>query len=663
MGQVVVAAGDDDVRRQPRQPVQVELPRVGLFQRFQGLRQGRVEVFLVAHRRLAGGGHDLRLVAVRKDVGQVVGHHVFGLGRDGRPGLQVGLAGAVPQDLQALLEVVVAEDVRKGRVHARLIGHFGVVGPALVDDLQGHAVVDGLAHGVFVDVVAEDPLRLVDGRPGVADPGGVGDALVEVRPEHGVLGAVGLVGHDQDVGAPVQLREGLRQFGFAELVDHGHDQVRGVGPEEFLELLDAVGHLDRKADALAGLGKLALQLGPVRHEDHLPVREPGVAVHLPHHEHHGQGFSRALGVPDDAAPLPGALAFEEALHRQLDGAELLVAPHDLDRLALVVRRKEGEGADQVQEVVAVEHPGDEALLVVGAAAAVGDLVHRPGIGIGPAVEVLLAVGRDGAELGLVPAGGDDDLVVVEEGRAALALGAALLAVAEQLVDGLGDGVLDLGRLALDHPDGQAVQEQDDVRDDVVLRPQDAHLELADGDEAVVGSAVEVHEPHRRALLAGLAVDAHARVFQEQREDVAVVLDQIGPGEARRELLDRLLHLIVLQPGVDDLEPLPQHRQHDDLGEALPEGVAGVLLAVEVDDLPAQPGQLIEEGLLDVVAFVELDVRGRFVLGHQESFPFNRCTMWGANCIIDCGLKSIALPRLLALRLSLISWVVQEPNSN
>ena len=164
----------------------------------------------------------------------------------------------------------------------------------------------------------------------------------------------------------------------------------------------------------------------------------GMAVHLPHHEHHGQGFARALGVPDDAAALAGALAFQEALHRQLDGAELLVAPHDLDRLALVVGGEQGEGADDVEQVVPVEHPGDEALLVVGAAAAVVQIVHRTGIRVRPAVEVLFAVGGDGAELGLLPAGGDDELVVVKERRAALAFGAALLAVAEELVDGLGD---------------------------------------------------------------------------------------------------------------------------------------------------------------------------------------------------------------------------------
>ena len=85
--------------------------------------------------------------------------------------------------------------------------------------------------------------------------------------------------------------------------------------------------------------------------------------------------------------------------------------------------------------------------------------------------------------------------------------------------------------------------------------------------------------------------------------MAVVLDQAGAGEAGGELLDHFLHLIVFQPGVDDLELLPQHRQHDHLGEALAEAVARVLFAVEIDDLPLQASKLIEQRLLDVVAFV------------------------------------------------------------
>jgi hypothetical protein len=45
----------------------------------------------------------------------------------------------------------------------------------------------------------------------------------------------------------------------------------------------------------------------------------------------------------------------------------LVAADDLDRLALVIRREQREGLNQVEQVVPVEHAGDETLLVVGAA--------------------------------------------------------------------------------------------------------------------------------------------------------------------------------------------------------------------------------------------------------------------------------------------------------
>jgi type I restriction enzyme R subunit len=43
------------------------------------------------------------------------------------------------------------------------------VGAAFVNDLQCHAVLDGLAHRVFIDVIAEDALGFINGRAGVAD--------------------------------------------------------------------------------------------------------------------------------------------------------------------------------------------------------------------------------------------------------------------------------------------------------------------------------------------------------------------------------------------------------------------------------------------------------------------------------------------------------------
>ena len=123
------------------------------------------------------------------------------------------------------------------------------------------------------------------------------------------------------------------------------------------------------------------------------------------------------------------------------------------------------------------------------------------------------------------------------------------------------------------------------------------------------------EADGRALLAALAVLADAGVLQQELEQVLVVLQQTGAREARGELLDDLLDLIVFEPGVDDLEPLAQHRQHHDLGEALPMGVRRHLLLVrEVDDLPAQARKLVEQWLLDVVAFIQLGRASAFCLG-------------------------------------------------
>ena len=515
-----------------------------------------VDIFLVADGRFARGRDDLRLIAVGEDMGQVVSHHVLGLGLDRRLGFEISIARTIAENRQTLLKVVVAEHVLKRRIHPGRVGYFGIVGSAFIDDLQRHPVLDRLAHRVFVDVVAEDPLRLVDRRAGIADAGRVRDALVEVGAQHGVLGTMRLVRHDEDVRAGVQLRESLRQVRFAELVDHRHDQIRGIRREQFLQLLDAVRNLDREADALAGFGKLVFKLGPVGDEHDLPLGERGMPVHLPHHEHHGQGFARALRVPDDAAALARGLAFEQALHRELHGAELLVTPDDLDDLALVVGGEQREGADDVEQIVAVEHAGDQALLVVRAAAAVIQIIQGTRERVRPAIEMLFVMGGDGAEFRFLPAGRDDELVVIEQRRAALALGAALFAVAQQLVDGFGDGLLDLRRLAFDDHDRQAVQEQHDVRDDVMLGAEDAHLELADGNEAIVVPVLEIDEAHRRAFLARLAVLADAGVFQQQIEDMPVVLDQAGAGEARGELLDNFLHLIVFKPRVDDLQLLP-----------------------------------------------------------------------------------------------------------
>lgn len=159
-------------------------------------------------------------------------------------------------------------------------------------------------------------------------------------------------------------------------------------------------------------------------------------------------------------------------------------------------------------------------------------------------------------------------------------------MAQQLVYSFGNGVIHLWGLALDHHHRQAVQKQHDVRDDMVFGSEDAHLELANGYEAVIVPVCEIHKTHRRAFLASLAVFAHAGVFEQQGKDMAVILNQAGAGEACGELFNYLFHLIVGKPGIDYLELLAQDWQHHHLREVLTIAVSWVLLAVEVEDFPA-----------------------------------------------------------------------------
>ena len=101
----------------------------------------------------------------------------------------------------------------------------------------------------------------------------------------------------------------------------------------------------------------------------------------------------------------------------------------------------------------------------------------------------------------------------------------------------------------------------------------------------------------------LPVPVEAGVLKQQIEDVPIVLQQLPTRKAGGELFDDFVDLIVLQPGIDNPEPLAQHRQHHHLGEASTMAVGGELPVVEVKDLPAKPDELIQEWFLDVVALV------------------------------------------------------------
>ncbi len=187
------------------------------------------------------------------------------------------------------------------------------------------------------------------------------------------------------------------------------------------------------------------------------------------------------------------------------------------------------------------------------------IIDRAGIRIGPAVEVFLMVGGNRAEFGLLTAGGNHELIVEEKRRTAFAFCPTLLAVAQQLVNGFGDGIFGLGRFAFNHHHRQPVQKQDNVRHNMVFRTQNPYLELAHRNKAVVVPAHEIHKPHRRALFACFAVLADTGIFQKKVKNIAVVGNQAGAGKTGCKLLDHFFNLIVFHPVINDLKLLVQNR--------------------------------------------------------------------------------------------------------
>ena len=228
--------------------------------------------------------------------------------------------------------------------------------------------------------------------------------------------------------------------------------------------------------------------------------------------------------------------------------------------------------------------------------------ERARVGVRPAIEMLFDVRRDSAELGFLTAGGDENLVIIEKLRHTFAARSALLAVAHHLVNGFGNRFFGFRRFAFDDGEGQAVEKKNNVRVDVLLRAAYAELELRYSDEGIVFRLIEVNVKDVGATLSRPSVLVNARAFEQETQNLPVILDEI----ARRktvEATDDFINLRVGHPVVDFKERVAQHGQHHDFGEGFAVAFRRLLLVVEPDDLPAETFKLREERLFDVILFV------------------------------------------------------------
>ena len=466
------------------------------------------------------------------------------------------------------------------------------VAAGVVVQRHGGAVFHRALEVVGRDVRAEDPPRdlvfLEQGRAGEADAGGVRQRVAHVERQRAVLGAVRLVGDDDDVVAFGVGRVGVHVS--VELLDERED-VRLVRAQQPAQMLAAfrpagVSVVVRHAAAGEGLVDLGVEVVAVgQHQEREVAAE--LAVHLPGEHHHRVALARPLGVPEHAEPALQRLALAHRLDGAVHAEELVVAGQDL--LQLVCRLVEDdEVLHQIHEVALVADALEQRLHVDRARLLLGEAL--------PCVEVLPAAG-DRADLRLLAVAEHHYRIVVEE------MGNGVAVVRVVSLEGGLEVPVDV--LALDEQQRKAVDEADDVRPPPVEAA--AYPELPHAEKVVVRGVIEVEDPESLVHQLALGVtERHPNACAHQRG-----LLPVGGGDALRGGgLDDLPYGVVVG-GIGETRiqghelHAHQARQYDfAVGSAAEQAVRPeVLVVVRVDRFPAEPlFHVLGGGLLDERVF-------------------------------------------------------------
>ena len=147
------------------------------------------------------------------------------------------------------------------------------------------------------------------------------------RPQRSVLGAVGLVHHDDDVlrrVQHVQFALGGRQR-LLELLDGRHHRTAVPGGEQTPQVAGTRRLLRRgEAAALESVGDLPVELRAVGNDHDGRIAEARFAAQLLRQPQHRQRLAGALRMPHHAAPLLRLAARQETPQRRTHGPVLLV---------------------------------------------------------------------------------------------------------------------------------------------------------------------------------------------------------------------------------------------------------------------------------------------------------------------------------------------------
>ncbi len=400
----------------------------------------------------------------------------------------------VPRNgIDALLRLVELIRTAEFLLH---VGPLGVAHPSanlveiavdrlLVHHLRHHAPLvqqrhDGLVrHGLIhrvdrLDDAAELPGRVLlllhQRRAGHGDEAGIRKRLLHLDAHFAVLAAVPLVDQHEDVG--VGQRGADAAHGRLELVDNRRDDGIALAVEQFDELASRRGVLDANLALAERPRNLPVEVRAVGYEDdfrvaNLLVEDDGLRQH-----HHRQRLAASLRVPDDSAAPPPALDVSHAPHRLSHGKILLVAGHLLGAVVVeckaVHQLQQPLGPAQVVKVFILHRRRDRLLVeILEVAADIAEslsedlvvqqrFVDHP-LQLLPVTGLLLAVGkllapprpelfgrgRRSITALLAVDGQQQHRIEVQR------TDAVSLLVAEVLRNGLFDGVLHVGTLALD----------------------------------------------------------------------------------------------------------------------------------------------------------------------------------------------------------------------
>ena len=403
--------------------------------------QGRTDGRAVADGRQLRVADHLCLEPIRQDVVDVVIDQIPGNGRNPLLRLQdVAGCAVFLLDRQDLFFAAFLEQVLELGVKAVFVADSGVGGAALVENLQGGTVMDGIHQLVHINVLAK-PFHRAPGsvlfgdqrRTGEGDAGGVGESLEQVVAQVGALGPVGLVDHQKDPLRRVDHAEGAaggngavqparlchrersggcqdalhrrrqRRGPLHELMHHHHVDVRGLGGQVGAQISGGVDDVDLAADQLGGRGQLFFQVVPVIDQDDFEILQIGGGAQHAGDKDHGQRLARTLGVPDHPGTGlrggAGAQPFDDFARRPV----LLVAADHFYASAAVGVHEHGAGAQHLQQSGRGQQSLDEPFLfpLHPQRQLVVAVAFRPDVL--PGVKMFMARG-DGAKLAALAAG-------------------------------------------------------------------------------------------------------------------------------------------------------------------------------------------------------------------------------------------------------------------